>query len=934
MQQKNLILFVVLAMLILFGSMELQRWLLPPKQKPQQSPPEHPATVEWPWEKQPRDAISSVGSQSISRLIAAGAVNGTSDALWHLTTEIALTYDKPDMRPISPAEPVLPTNNIATQLIVSTGPLLPKLVWCADYFWAKSPKPVKKAEVKAVKEPNIPAVTRGSISLGDDNGRKSNFNLHVVLQPAGAGVQEVVLNRFQQANADGWPVWQDPQTKKQPEPLHVVPKPEVPSEPIALLLYHYANPDKPQDRPEDTLATREWEVVEEKQDEEEARVVFRTEVDNVIFTKTYTLKAGDYHLGLEIGLQLKEGAASKKVRYELTTAHGLPVEGPYKFRNAVIEKSEGRNPWRTLWETTNAGKDTSWKTESGWTPEPNKKIDFLGMFAQYFASIIAVDKDKDNPQADKDDFLESVRPVIEKSRINGSITSIAPDGKSFVLTVKDSKWLGLSSESNNFAFQVEPGSLAQQMVERDKQLGLTKTNVPVSVIYKKDRGDGLAMDIFIVGQQAAGSPFLDDVSLRATSKTFVLEAGKPVTHKYLFYNGPVKVRLLLQQEDYQKNTVSAKLVDHYINDLHLNEMTDSPSTWVSRKISWTGWSWLLTKCTNLMHDVLWFLHRNVMPWSYGLCIILLTVLVRGAMFPVSRKQAMTGIKMQQLAPELKKIQEKLKGDRQALGVAQMELYRKHGVHPLGSCWLIFLQMPIFLGLYYALQESIHFRLAPLFPGSPWIQNLAAPDMLLEWGQHIPLISSFLGPYFNLLPMLAVALMIAQQSMMTPPAMDEQQAMQMKMMKYMMVFMGLMFYKVAAGLCLYFIASSIWGFTERKLLPKRKTSPDGARAGSQEPGLLGRTLNRLQSPSASGGGAAAPGTNSGKQEERSLSRRRQKRLRQRQTRGGRREETTTGGGSVSGCAPGDQNGGAMQKARAWWADVREWWAELLKKASKK
>ncbi len=58
-------------------------------------------------------------------------------------------------------------------------------------------------------------------------------------------------------------------------------------------------------------------------------------------------------------------------------------------------------------------------------------------------------------------------------------------------------------------------------------------------------------------------------------------------------------------------------------------------------------------------------------------------------------------------------------------------------------------------------------------------------------------------------------------MMTPPPADEQQAMQQKMMKYMMVFFGLMFYKVAAGLCLYFIASSVWGFCERKLLPKKK-----------------------------------------------------------------------------------------------------------------
>jgi YidC/Oxa1 family membrane protein insertase len=126
-----------------------------------------------------------------------------------------------------------------------------------------------------------------------------------------------------------------------------------------------------------------------------------------------------------------------------------------------------------------------------------------------------------------------------------------------------------------------------------------------------------------------------------------------------------------------------------------------------------------------------------------------------------------------------------------------------------------------------LQESIHFRLAEFWP--TWINNLSAPDMLFSWGQNIPFISRvqdygsffYLGPYFNLLPVIAVCLMIAQQKMMTPPPADEQQAMQQKMMKYMMVFFGLMFYKVAAGLCLYFIASSVWGFCERKMLPKKK-----------------------------------------------------------------------------------------------------------------
>ena len=70
-----------------------------------------------------------------------------------------------------------------------------------------------------------------------------------------------------------------------------------------------------------------------------------------------------------------------------------------------------------------------------------------------------------------------------------------------------------------------------------------------------------------------------------------------------------------------------------------------------------------------------------------------------------------------------------------------------------------------------------------------------------------------------LPIITVGLFVLQQKMFMPPAADEQAAMQQKMMKYMMIFMGLMFFKVASGLCIYFIASSLWGLGERRFLPK-------------------------------------------------------------------------------------------------------------------
>src|SRR5258708_15656018 len=143
-------------------------------------------------------------------------------------------------------------------------------------------------------------------------------------------------------------------------------------------------------------------------------------------------------------------------------------------------------------------------------------------------------------------------------------------------------------------------------------------------------------------------------------------------------------------------------------------------------------------------------------------------------------------------------------------------------------------------------------------------------MLCRFPDFVPFINRwenygafyYLGPFFNVLPVIAVVLMIFQQKMTMPPAADEQAAMQQKMMKYMMVFFGLMFYKVAAGLCLYFIASSLWGFAERKLLPKKKgdgTLPEPTTPG--RPTLMQRLLGRLQEtqqrPQAGANGAAPP-----------------------------------------------------------------------------
>lgn len=208
--------------------------------------------------------------------------------------------------------------------------------------------------------------------------------------------------------------------------------------------------------------------------------------------------------------------------------------------------------------------------------------------------------------------------------------------------------------------------------------------------------------------------------------------------------------------------------------------------------------------------LLWILngfHGVGLP--YGICIMLLTVLVRSCMFPISKKQAANAKKMKELQPKIAELKSKYGDDKQKIAQAQMELFAQHGFNPLGGCLPLLLQLPIFIGLYQALNTAVDLRRAPFL----WADNLAAPDHLFTMPFALP----FVGNEFNLLPILTTALFLFQQKMFMPPPTDEQSRMQAKMLFWMTLMMGFMFYHVPAGLCVYFIASSLWSMGERKLL---------------------------------------------------------------------------------------------------------------------
>jgi len=298
-----------------------------------------------------------------------------------------------------------------------------------------------------------------------------------------------------------------------------------------------------------------------------------------------------------------------------------------------------------------------------------------------------------------------------------------------------------------------------------------------------------------VGHYTAKWRNITNVSFRMTSELEHLAPSESISHEYRVFLGPKKPDVLDEYE--LKETIY--------------------------------YGWITTE--SVAKPLQWILHMLVsVVKSYGIAIILLTVMVRLAMHPISRKQMAHAKKMQELQPEIKRITEQYKNEPEKRARAQQELFRKHNFNPLGGCGVMFLQLPIFIGLYRALQIDVELRQASLFgSGIAWCSNLAAPDQLINWsgfweGRGLTAFSTgqgmlSLGPYFNILPLVTIGLFLAQQMIMMPKPTDDQQKAQRRMMNFMMLFMGLLFFKVASGLCIYFIASSIWGLVERRFLPK-------------------------------------------------------------------------------------------------------------------
>jgi len=194
--------------------------------------------------------------------------------------------------------------------------------------------------------------------------------------------------------------------------------------------------------------------------------------------------------------------------------------------------------------------------------------------------------------------------------------------------------------------------------------------------------------------------------------------------------------------------------------------------------------------TVVAKPLFWLLERlQAMLGNWGWAIIALTVLIKLAFFPLSAAGYRSMARMKKVAPRLKALQDRHKGDRAKLNQAMMELYRSEKINPMGGCLPIVVQIPVFIALYWTLLASVEMRNAPWIG---WIHDLAMPD-----------------PYF-ILPVIMMASMLVQYKLNPAPP-DPLQA---KMMLFMPLVFGIMFFFFPAGLVLYWVVNNLLSIAQQ------------------------------------------------------------------------------------------------------------------------
>jgi YidC/Oxa1 family membrane protein insertase len=270
---------------------------------------------------------------------------------------------------------------------------------------------------------------------------------------------------------------------------------------------------------------------------------------------------------------------------------------------------------------------------------------------------------------------------------------------------------------------------------------------------------------------------------------------------------------------------------------------------------------ILQPLVDVFESVLKFFHDSIGA-SWGLSIILLTIVVRAALLPLAVKQFRSMQALQRIAPHLKVLQEKYKDDKQRLQQETMKFYQEHKVNPFASCLPLVAQLPVFLSLFYMLRKDLRHDICPAInPAS--VANpkpCGQTDASQFWFIH-DITDKATGTVLIVLMVLYVGTQLVSSLLMMTATADKNQKMIMLFLPFMFV---VFVFRFPAGLILYWITTNIWTIGQQQFLRRvigqgqgPTTLPDlPDDAGKAPAGVAGGLLARLsgQQPASGGGGS--------------------------------------------------------------------------------
>ena len=238
----------------------------------------------------------------------------------------------------------------------------------------------------------------------------------------------------------------------------------------------------------------------------------------------------------------------------------------------------------------------------------------------------------------------------------------------------------------------------------------------------------------------------------------------------------------------------------------------------------SGWlNWLEA----ILKFCLEILHKIIKNW--GVCIIVLTFLLKLALFPLSKKQSLGTLKMQELQPKMQALQEKYKGDQQKLQIETSKLYKEAGYNPASGCLPMLFQFLILFAMYNLFNNYFEFRGAMFIPH--WIPDLSTGDSVFTFSKDIPVISRFLGNDIRLLPVIYVCTQLLSGKITQYGQAGGQSQASMKFMMYgMPLIFFFIFYNAPSGLLLYWLTSNVLQIFQQLIINKMMKDKKAEMAG--------------------------------------------------------------------------------------------------------